>query len=64
MAAAPQSPNPHVHPLVWLIVLRAAEKFNTAKNRYPGSNAATCLIDALDLSAEVRQLAQTTNVRF
>ncbi|KAI6212924.1 NEDD8-activating enzyme E1 regulatory subunit [Aphelenchoides besseyi] len=53
--------NPSVHPLVWLIVLKAAENFHSGKNRYPGTNGVPCALDTTDLVDRIKTFALETN---
>lgn len=51
-----------VSPLVWIVLLRAAEHFYKTKNRYPGTNGVPCKIDANDLLDRVKMLVNETGV--
>ncbi|KAI6185510.1 NEDD8-activating enzyme E1 regulatory subunit [Aphelenchoides besseyi] len=53
--------NPSVHPLVWLIVLKAVENFHSGKNRYPGTNGVPCALDTMDLIDRIKTFAAETN---
>ncbi|KAI6190407.1 NEDD8-activating enzyme E1 regulatory subunit [Aphelenchoides bicaudatus] len=48
--------SPEVCPLVWLVILRAAEFFFKGKNRFPGTNGVPCALDAGDLFERVKKL--------
>ncbi|VDP31153.1 unnamed protein product [Heligmosomoides polygyrus] len=47
---------------VWFLLLRAADKFQREKGRYPGTNGVPCTIDALDLKQRVISIISSSKV--
>lgn len=54
--------NGHVSAAVWFVLLKAADKFNREKGRYPGTNGVPCTLDAFDLKQRVVSIVSSSQV--
>ncbi|CAI5444914.1 unnamed protein product [Caenorhabditis angaria] len=43
---------------IWLLLLRAVDRFHNEKGRYPGTNGVPCTIDAFDLTQRVETIVK------
>ncbi|CAD5226736.1 unnamed protein product [Bursaphelenchus xylophilus] len=49
-----------VHPLAWLVLLKARDRFTWSKNRAPGTNGVPIQLDSLDLADRVKNIFEET----
>ncbi|CAD5218992.1 unnamed protein product [Bursaphelenchus okinawaensis] len=49
-----------VHPLAWLVLLKARDRFSLSKNRAPGTNGVPITLDSRDLADRVKSILDET----